>query len=68
MISGYLKEQQCHDAAESFLQASPHLMEYRSMLDQGYTAPLTIGGRSLLELLSLCQLGPGVLLKTNSDE
>ena len=49
----------CHDAAELFLKDCAHLAEYRSLLDQGYAAPLTIGGRSLLEVLSLCQLEPG---------
>ena len=49
----------CHDAAELFLKDCAHLAEYRSLLDQGYAAPLTIGGRTLLEVLSLCQLEPG---------
>lgn len=58
-IPGYLREQVCHDAAELFLRDSTHLAEYRSLLDQGYTALLTIGGRTLLDTLSLCQLEPG---------
>ena len=56
---GYLKEQQCSKAAEYFLRDNCHLAEYRSMLKQGFSAPLTIGGRTLVEVLCLCQIEKG---------
>lgn len=53
-LVGYLKDQACTKAANQFLSESIHLGEYRSMLDQGFSAPLTIGGRNLVETLCLC--------------
>ena len=48
-------------AAEQFLKESTHLGEYRNMLDQGFAAPLTIGGRTLVDVLCLCQLEEGTI-------
>lgn len=61
LCPGYLKEQQCVKAVESFLRDSVHLAEYRNMLDQGFTAPLTISGRTLVETLCLCQADRGMI-------
>ncbi|XP_043270970.1 uncharacterized protein [Venturia canescens] len=51
LVLGYLEEQKCEDAARSFLQSSPHLLECRTVNLSGRRFSTKVNGFTLTEIL-----------------
>ncbi|KAG1665148.1 Protein NPAT [Nymphon striatum] len=52
LVLGYLMQLSCNQASEAFLCECKHLEEYAQSLEDDYEYPLTIGGKSLINILS----------------
>lgn len=51
IMSGYLEDQKCNEAAKMFLETSPHLEECRTVLSFGRKFSTKVNGLTLMDVI-----------------